>query len=328
MPKVSVLIPIYNSEKYLRECIKSVTNQSLKEIEIILINDGSFDSSLEIIEYFKNLDDRIKVINKENTGYANSLNIGVKEAKGEYISIVESDDIIVPDMLKTLYNKAIKSDYDIVKSSFYLMNKNKYIKYDAFKNIYTHIPHNVITTPEILTIKPSVWSAIYKKEFLTENNLQFHETHGASFQDISFQFIAFYIAKKILFVDMPLYLYRIDNANSSINSSDKVFEICSEFYRINDFLKNNFINMQIENQKILFEFKAYLWNLNRIKDKYREGFLDKISDTISQYDLNEFFTDKNISKKDKFKLKLLVKNKKLFFLLFKLSKLLGNKKNL
>ena len=101
-----------------------------------------------------------------------------------------------------------------------------------------------------------------------------------------------------------------------------MFEICAEFNVINDFIKNNFINISIENQKILFEFHAYLWNLNRIKKRYKQGFLDKIADTLMEYDIKEFMKDKNVSQKDKLKLNLLLKHKKIFYFMFNLKEIL------
>ena len=102
MPKISVLIPVYNAEQYLNKCIQSVISQSLKNIEIIIINDGSNDSSLEIIKSFK--DERIKLFNKKNSGYGASLNLAINNAQGEYISILEADDFMHENMLETLYD--------------------------------------------------------------------------------------------------------------------------------------------------------------------------------------------------------------------------------
>ena len=316
MPKISVLIPVFNSEKYLKNCLKSVVNQTFDDIEIIVINDGSYDNSEKIINSFKKNDNRIRIINKENTGYANSLNVAIKEAKGEYISIIESDDIANPKLLEVLFNEAEKNNTDITKASFYLLKKEKYAKYPAFKGIDTSIIHNVSQTPEILTIKPSVWSAIYKKDFILRNKLFFNETSGASYQDTSFQFKAMYLAKKIKLINTPLYLYRIDNANSSINSSDKVFDICNEFSVINSFLENEELKNEIINQKILFELRAYIWNIKRIKEKYLAGFVEKIFDVMKEYNYEAFLADKKIPFEDKAKFWLLLNHKKIFISIF------------
>ena len=117
-PKVSVIMPMYNQEKYIAECLTSVIRQSLKDIEIIVVNDGSTDSSLKIVQKIKGDDPRVIIIDKKNSGYGHSLNVGVDAAKGEYIGIVETDDYILPEMYETLYRVARAKNAEIVKTDF------------------------------------------------------------------------------------------------------------------------------------------------------------------------------------------------------------------
>ena len=119
MPKISILVPIYNVEKYLRECLESILAQTLKDTEIICINDGSTDSSPEILEEYRKKDSRIKIINKSNSGYGASMNMGFQFATADYIGIVESDDFVKPEMFEELYLIAQKNNADIVKSDYY-----------------------------------------------------------------------------------------------------------------------------------------------------------------------------------------------------------------
>ena len=119
MPKVSIVIPVYNVEKYLRQCLDSVVNQTLQDIEIICVNDGSKDSSLQIMHEYQAKDPRIKIIDKENSGYGASMNRGFDAATGEYLGIVESDDYAEPDMFEKLYAVAKADDLDVVKSGFF-----------------------------------------------------------------------------------------------------------------------------------------------------------------------------------------------------------------
>ena len=116
--KVSVLVPIYNVEEFLPECLDSLVNQTLKDIEFICINDGSKDDSLKILKEYAKKDKRILIINKKNSGYGDSMNKGLEKAKGEYIGIVESDDFIDLDAFEKLYNIAKKNDADVVKRIF------------------------------------------------------------------------------------------------------------------------------------------------------------------------------------------------------------------
>ena len=117
-PKVSVIMPMYNQEKYIAECLTSVIRQSLKDIEIIVVNDGSTDSSLKIVQKIKGDDPRVIIIDKKNSGYGHSLNVGVDAAKGEYIGIVETDDYILPEMYETLYRVARAKNAENVKTDF------------------------------------------------------------------------------------------------------------------------------------------------------------------------------------------------------------------
>lgn len=119
MAKISVVVPVYNVEKYLKECIDSIINQTLEDIEIICVNDGSTDSSLEILNDYAKKDSRIIVINKSNSGYGHTMNMGLNAATGEYVGIIESDDFADKNMFEDLYKLAKEYDADIVKGDWY-----------------------------------------------------------------------------------------------------------------------------------------------------------------------------------------------------------------
>ena len=119
MPKVSVVVPVYNVEKYLEQCLDSIVNQTLKDIEIICVDDGSTDKSGEILDKYVTEDDRVKVIHKKNSGYGNSMNIGFDAAQGEYIGIIESDDYAELNMFESLYECAVENNLDVVKSEYF-----------------------------------------------------------------------------------------------------------------------------------------------------------------------------------------------------------------
>lgn len=118
-PLISVVMPMYNQEKYIVKCLESVINQTLNELEIIVVNDGSTDSSLSIVKRYAEKDDRIVIIDKPNSGYGNSVNLGMRRATGKYIGIVETDDFIAPDMFETLYNLSEDGTVDVIKGNFY-----------------------------------------------------------------------------------------------------------------------------------------------------------------------------------------------------------------
>ncbi len=215
--KVSVILPIYNAEPYLRECLDSVVNQTLKDIEIICVNDGSTDNSLDIIKEYAQKDIRIRYIDKPNAGYGQTMNCGMDLATGEYIGIVEPDDFIKLEMYETLYNKAKEFDLDIVKSDYITFSdtEKKYVSIMP-KNAYNKIL-SMEKDREILgfTLNPT---GIFKNLFLKKYKILFNETPGAAHQDIGFWALTTFCSQRIYFLPYSFYMYRQNNINSSMNS--------------------------------------------------------------------------------------------------------------
>ncbi len=315
-PKVSIIIPIYNVGKYLNRCLDSIVNQTLTEIEIICVNDGSTDNSLEIIKEYAFKDNRIKIINKTNTGYGDSVNKGISLATGEFIGIVESDDYANTDMYKTLYSLAIKYNVEVVKSSFNLFwskPKPKYMYYSILPDNFYNIVLNPRDNLEVFDVAPSVWSAIYKRDFLQKNKINFLATPGASYQDVSFSFKVWMFAQEVFFTEKAFINYFRDNQQSSIRSREKIFCICDEFEEINCFLKkykrNDLFKAYYKNLLC-----SYLRNISRLPHKSRKIFIKKTMPDfyeIKKYIEEGFFTvDKDSYKR----LNLLIKNVKLFLI--------------
>lgn len=316
MPKVSILVPIYNVEKYLRQCLDSIVKQTLQDIEIICINDGSTDSSLNIIEEFADKDERITIINKKNSGYGASMNMGLEAATGEYIGIIESDDFAKETMFEDLYALAKEYDCDVVKSDYYSYFTEG-CKTEKAKIISLEYAHKVTTTqehPSILRIKPTIWSAIYKSDFLKENDIKFLETPGASYQDTSFAFKTSALAKKMYLTTESYVSYRQDNENSSVNSKGKVYMVCAEWEEITKFLNSRPKLKEILNStKLIKEFNTYLWNLERIDRKFWKEFIDEFAKIFKRYyDAGEL--DKTFYKKhSKKRILMLINNRNDFY---------------
>jgi glycosyltransferase involved in cell wall biosynthesis len=224
-PKVSVIIPIYNVEKYLRECLDSVVNQTLQDIEIICVNDGSTDNCGEILKEYAAKDNRILVVKKFNGGYGSACNAGLSKASGEYIAILEPDDYIAPEMYEKLYNLAVENDADIVKSPFYekfdtyrykkvkkINWRDNFAKHAQTFTIYEH--------PEFLSFHPSVWSCIYRREFINKHNIRFVEAKGAGWTDNPFQVQTMCLAKRIFYTDEAFYYWRRLNITASDDLKD------------------------------------------------------------------------------------------------------------
>ena len=242
--KISVIVPVYNVENYLSQCLESIINQTLKDIEIICINDGSTDLSKEILEKFQKEDKRIILVSKSNGGYGSACNTGLSLARGEYISIVEPDDYIDKNMLKDLYNLAKKNNTDIVKSAFYEYKDdiNTVSKINWSKEY--KMPQGVFKIndcTQLVYFHPSIWSCIYKKAFLDKNNIRFVEAKGAGWADNPFQVETLCLAKRIFYTDNAYYYYRLTNPASSSN----IVNIKNPFDRsdeIHEFLNKNKIS--------------------------------------------------------------------------------------
>lgn len=240
MKKVSIVVPIYNVEKYLGQCLESLCKQTLQEIEILCINDGSTDRSKEILEEYQKQDSRIVVVEKPNTGYGHSMNIGLDRASGKYLAIVESDDFIASNMMEQLYQEAEQTGADLVKSNCYFyLDTPKEEK--QFVNIFDELPTREwicpIKRPELFLKLQTIWSGLYRREFLVQNQIRFHETPGASYQDVSFSFQVYACATKVWLVPEAYYYYRTSNLNSSVKAPNKVFCICEELEKINQFIE-------------------------------------------------------------------------------------------
>ena len=288
MIKVSIIVPVYNVSMYLKECLDSIINQTLKEIEIICVNDGSTDNSLEILKEYADKDSRIKVIDKQNTGYGNTMNVGIDCARGSYIGIVEPDDYVKPEMYKTLYEIAVHYDLDLIKADFYRFTgqgKNLHLEYNQLssdKKYYGKVL-NPEKNIEVFKFIMNTWSGIYKKDFLNKFHIRHNETPGASFQDNGFWFQTFCRASKIFFVNEPFYMNRRDNPGSSVHSRDKVYCASVEYQYIKQFLENN---PELKDIYIyIYSLKKYhnfQFTLRRIGEEYRLEFLQHFSNEFSE----------------------------------------------
>ena len=209
MSKVSVIIPVYNTEKFLRKCLDSVCNQTLQDIEIICINDCSTDGSLEILREYAGKDNRIKLIELfENGGAAKARNIGIDIAHGEYIGFVDSDDFVDLDFYEKLYNKAVETGADAVKGKLYLydINTNK-VYLEAWIDINDSVKKNKANFYFTFT------TAIYKSSLIKEYNIRFLEGL-IHFEDPYFTIMAAIHYNKLEVIDDAKYYY-INNPNST-----------------------------------------------------------------------------------------------------------------
>ncbi|EGK1227719.1 glycosyltransferase family 2 protein, partial [Campylobacter jejuni] len=270
-PKISVIIPSYNSAKYIKECLDSVIFQSLKEIEILCIDAYSIDGTIDILKSYEKQDSRIKIIFSKKKSLGHQINLGLKEAKGEYFTIVESDDYVKLDMCEKLYALACNYDCQVVKSDFIGFKdkrsqrvfKNLSICYDQTlynKKINSYLNPNIIINSWNMN-----QSSLYKMDFIKKYDIRANETQGASYQDIGLWFQILSLASSIYFYKEGFYFYRQDNEHASVKSKDKIYCVCDEFEFLDKFLDKNLkLKSRLQDIFYYFKFKIYSWNLKRI----------------------------------------------------------------
>lgn len=276
MPKISILIPIYNVEQYLPQCLDSLCAQTLKNIEIICINDGSTDASGAILDEYAKNNSNIVVINKKNSGYGDSMNRGLEAATGEYIGIVESDDFIDAEAFEKLYELAKKTDADIVKANYYYHSEKGDELHEVVREQKLRKAMTISEDYKILLEEPGIWSAIYRREFLNEKKIRFRPTPGASYQDTGFYFKTMCAAERIIYTRDAFLHYRVDNANSSVKSLEKINYVVEEYADIEKFIKNLSISDEVCYTIQAAKFGAYHWNLQRLPKELAQEFTNTI----------------------------------------------------
>ena len=202
-PKISVIIPVYNQEKYLEQCLDSVLGQSLDDIEVLCIDDGSTDDSINILERYGLKDRRIKILQQENGGAGAARNNGLRHARGKYLSFLDSDDFFDPDMLLKAYEQAEKDNADFVvfESDHYLEDEERFAPctWAVRENDippYNPFSYRQLTDNIFKTFVGWAWDKLYRHSFVTEQNLWFQEQRTSN--DMLFVFSALIAAKRII----------------------------------------------------------------------------------------------------------------------------------
>lgn len=232
-PKVSVIIPVYNVEKYLHQCLDSVVNQTLQDIEIICIDDGSTDSSLQILQQYAASDARFIILEQENAGSGSARNNGINVAKGEFLTFINPDDWVDVHMYEEMYSAAIKHDCDAVECDYIEWHEetSEAVQSGNSQRILdkTGVDVKVLDTFNWMDIKeaffriaPAVWTRIYKTNFIKENEIDFCLSRRG--QDQSFGMDAYFAAKRIHFIDKSFYYYRVIPVAKRFKKSAKYYK--------------------------------------------------------------------------------------------------------
>ena len=271
---ISVIIPVYNVEEYLEECLKSILHQTYKKLEIILIDDGSTDKSGKICDKYKKIDSRIVVIHKTNGGLSSARNYGLKIAKGEFIAFVDSDDYIDIHTYEESINCMLKYNCDIVEFKICgrdIDSKKKVIEMDKNEVMYKHISSDY-EYPNV-----AVWNKLYKGNLI--KNLRFPE--GKIHEDYMFQCVALKNSVKYIFLNESLYYYRIrENSITHANFSVKDFDKLNIYKERTDYIRSlddeYLVSLSIaEEFVILFSlyWKAYIAKMDEAK-KLKEELIN------------------------------------------------------
>lgn len=220
MPKISLIIPVYNSEKYLKKALDSVLNQTFKDFEIIAINDGSTDSSLDILKNYEKRFKNFTIINQTNKGVGIAKNVGIKAAKGDYIVFLDSDDFISCDYLEVLYKLSDENDADISCCNFNFYsdhNVNFPMPFSCKTGLYSSEKALKKLILDV-TIHHFSWGKLYKRSLFLENNIEFYNMY---FEDVATCPKLFYLAKKVAITNKSMYFYRRHRKSivSSMNSA-------------------------------------------------------------------------------------------------------------
>lgn len=286
--KVSIIIPVYNTSVYLKECVESLINQTLKEIELIFVNDGSTDDSLEILKSYAKTDDRIVIINQQNCGQSCARNAGLKAAKGEFIGFIDSDDWAMLDMFEKLYANANSYNSEISICSIAMHNEktNKFYYNDSYMSldIFGDEFNDRCFSPEetfdfIFKISVTPWNKIYQRELLLNNDVKFIE--NLNFEDNVFFIDAYTSASRISLVNEPLICYRQFSQTSYSYAVKKHDKKRLDFFKIlelqEDILKKKNLYATLKEQFLWHRENTLNYWHNKLEDKdIKKEFRTKI----------------------------------------------------
>ncbi len=305
--KVSIIVPVYNVEKYLRQCLDSIVNQSLKEIEIICVNDGSTDNSQQILEGYAQKDKRIKIINKKNLGVWSARNTGMEYATGEYIGFVDSDDYIDEKMYEKLYMNAKSNKSDMVMCPAYVFDDNNpelnykkpYFSLEYFDKKFDNIVFDHTKTGNLIfRVNVTCWNKIYRSQFLNEIGAKFHKMY---FEDNIFFYENYLKARRISIIRDFLYYYRINRAGSFIKEgNERFFDVCN----MHDLLKKILVETGNLDEYLIsflnYKINGSLGRYNQVDESYKPEFFEIIKQNFIKSNLKKSDIDQ-LSRNNKIK---------------------------
>ncbi len=297
MPKFSIIIPVYNVEEYLGECLESIVNQSFKDFEVICVNDGSTDNSLKILQKYAEKDERFKVLNQENQGQGVARNNALKIANGEYILFVDPDDFVEFDMLEVLEARLNVQNVDIAFFDYQIFGENTKTKIVRFmdemkNNLNLNIDDNfVFNWQELIknnfsSIPMMVWNRVYSNKFIQDNNIRFAPNKHA--EDHIFSISATLLADKIFYIKKTLYHYRNRSGSAVNKASEENFCVFENIKILENFLKQNGLFEEYENNYRSYVVNILAWHYPKIPKNLLSLYIEKTKQLLSQEEFSNF----------------------------------------
>lgn len=286
--KISVIVPCYNVEKYVGKCVESLVNQTLKGIEIILVNDGSTDNTLEILKQFEEKSKNIILLDKENAGVSIARNVALDKAKGEYIAFLDSDDWLEVDAFEKVYKKAKEGDYDLVAFD----TNAVYPDYKQY--ISSNIKDNEKLSELMIDAYAVIWNKIYKRELI--DDIRFKE--GMNFcEDVLFLYMIYSRVNKVGAISEPLHFYLQRVGSLTYTYDKKLYQLVDSLDNVVDFYKKqkkfNKYKDEIEYSYVRYLFATFIKRL--AKTKNREEFVkgykyvkEKVNEKFPDYKSNKY----------------------------------------
>ena len=286
-PKISIIIPVYKVEKYLRFCLESLCAQTLTDIEIICVNDGSPDNCLEILEEYAKRDKRFLIINQKNAGSGSARNNGIDHAKGEFIGFVDPDDWVSPNYFEILYNRAIICNADVSATA----NVVKVSKHNRKKDVGFRSEKIIVSDKKrksLIYRSGVVWNKLFKKPLIDKYKIRFADTKSTG-QDNPFNIISLATANKIATTTMGTYFYRV-RSDSAINArSLKDIGVVKVYANI--FLQAKELNLRENYLKIIKKraLKDFGNTYSKLNPKLRQRFLAELSQSMPKLRFDRTF---------------------------------------
>ena len=288
--KVSVIVPVYNTEKYLEKCLDSLVNQTLKDIEIIVVNDGTKDNSQKIIDKYKKKYKNIKSYIKENGGLSDARNFGIEKASGDYLSFIDSDDYVSTNMYEKMYNKAISGNFDIVVCDFnYIYEDSDVIKCSSSK-----INGDTTNIKKVMFDNfPAVWNKIYKKKLLKD--IRFKKK--VWFEDVEFIYRVLPYVKSIGVVKEPFnyYLQREGSITKSVDP--RIYNYIDNWNGVVEYYKEKNLydkyKLELEYSYVRYIYATFIKQaLSFDKEEYKKAVnkaITNVKNNFPKYRMNKYF---------------------------------------